>query len=144
VLVLAVLPPFVGPAAQAALGRAFDLVCHQLPARSFTVDGVPFALCHRCTGVVAGLAAGALLVPLLGWWRAPLVPYERPLLLAALSLAGADWLLGAVGLWADPPAARVLTGALVGLSAGYLLARSAACPEAVPPTSGRIPSVAAS
>src|SRR5690606_14284539 len=129
VLVLAVLPPFVAPPLRVALVQGFHLVCHQLPARSFTLDGVSLALCHRCTGVVAGLLVGPVLVALLGRWRGSLVRFERPLLFAALALAAADWLVGVIGLWPNTPASRFLTGLLVGVAAGYLLARSASAPE---------------
>ena len=132
VLALAVLPPFVAPPVRAALMEGFRFVCHQLPDRSFTVGGVPFALCHRCTGLLAGLLAGALLVPLAGRWRARLVRLERPLLLAALAVPSADWLLGVSGLWANTPASRFLTGGFFGLVAGYLLARAVAAPEVAP------------
>jgi uncharacterized membrane protein len=132
VLVLAVLPPFVGPPLRAALMHGFHLVCHQLPGRSFAVDGIPFALCHRCIGLVSGLTAGVLLVPPLARLRATLLPFERPMLLLALALLAADWLLGVGGVWANTPASRFLTGLAVGLVAGYLLARSAAAPEAMP------------
>ena len=63
VLVLAVLPPFVGPGWREALLHGFHGVCHQLPERSFQFGGVPFALRHRdrsrawrC-GVATALAA---------------------------------------------------------------------------------------
>lgn len=130
VLVLAVLPPFVAPPLRAALTDGFHLFCHQLPERSFAVGGVPLALCHRCTGIVAGFLAGALLVPLLGPWRVRLERAERPVLAAAVALAGADWLLGVVGVWANTPASRFGTGLLVGVAAGYLIARAAAAPPA--------------
>jgi uncharacterized membrane protein len=132
VLALALAPPFVAPPLRAALVQGFHLVCHQLPERSFAVGGVPLALCHRCLGILAGLGGGTLLVPLLGRWRAALVPAERPLLLLALALAAADWLLGVAGLWANTPASRFLTGVVLGLVAGYLLARSVAAPEVAP------------
>jgi uncharacterized membrane protein len=41
--------------------RAGGLLCHQQPARSFSVDGVPLPVCARCTGLYAGAAAGAAL-----------------------------------------------------------------------------------
>jgi uncharacterized membrane protein len=128
VLALAMLPPFAPPGLGAAITRGFHLVCHQLPDRSFAVGGVPFALCHRCLGVLAGLVVGAGLAASVGRWRAALVPLERPLFLLALALASADWLLGVSGLWANSPLSRFSTGFLVGVTAGYLLARAVAAP----------------
>ena len=114
--------------------HGFQAVCHQLPDRSFAVGGVPLALCHRCTGIAAGLVAGVFAVPLLGRGRRLLVRFERPLLMLALLLLAADWLLGVGGLWANTAATRFGTGFLFGVAAGYLLARSVAVPVALPPS----------
>lgn len=45
------------PAAGALLYRAGAVVCHQQPARSFHLAGLPLPVCARCTGLYA---AGAL------------------------------------------------------------------------------------
>ncbi len=38
-------------------------ICHQLPARTFKIEGVPLPLCARCTGIYLGFLGG-----LLGMW----------------------------------------------------------------------------
>ena len=38
--------------------------CHQLVERSFAWGDAPFAVCHRCFGVYAGLALGGLIAAL--------------------------------------------------------------------------------
>lgn len=123
VLLLAASPPVLGEGAAALVRAAFSPFCHQIPARSPHLLGAPFALCHRCTGIVAGLAAGVAF--------GPLVPRLVRRLggahpLAVLALAGlptaADWALGASGVWANTGASRGLTGALFGTAAGLLLA----------------------
>lgn len=43
-----------------ALQRGFGLVCHQDPERSLTVFGGQVAVCARCLGIYAGVAAGAV------------------------------------------------------------------------------------
>jgi uncharacterized membrane protein len=135
VLGLAALPPFVGAEGQAVLRAAFRFVCHQQPARSFAVGGVPFAVCHRCTGVLAGLLAGAVLLPLVVRGGRGRFPFEGSRagrwLLAALIPLGVDWALGATGIWANPPWSRTLTGAVFGLVAGIVFARAVALPGEV-------------
>jgi len=44
-----------------ALQRAFALVCHQRPERSFWLFGAPVAVCARCLGIYIGAAFGLLL-----------------------------------------------------------------------------------
>jgi uncharacterized membrane protein len=126
-VVLAALPPFVPTGVRPTLMALFDPLCHQLPARSFAVEGVAFALCHRCSGIALGLAAGLLVAPLL---RAALPRDDgkhglRLLALAALPM-GTDWALDVLGVWMNTPASRFGTGAVFGVCAGLVLARALA------------------
>ena len=122
--VLALLPPVVGGEVGAALHHAFGAVCHQLPERSPHLAGGPIALCHRCFGVAVGLAAGVAAAPALSASLRQRVrgsAQGRWLIVAALPTA-LDWSLGALGVWANTPASRGLTGAVFGLVAGAVLA----------------------
>lgn len=38
--------------------------CHRLPSRSFSIQGRQFHICARCTGIVLGLAASPLAIPI--------------------------------------------------------------------------------
>ena len=136
---LAALPPFVGTGLRGVLMALFDPLCHQLPSRSFHVGGVPFALCHRCFGIAAGLAAGLALAPLVRH-RLPAVNGADGLLWIALGALpiGLDWGLEALGLWANTPGSRLLSGASFGLVAGVVIAHTLMTPRptvapAVPP-----------
>ncbi|MEM1042578.1 MAG: DUF2085 domain-containing protein [Bacteroidota bacterium] len=131
-LVPAVLPPFVGPGVRAVLHAAFDPFCHQLADRSFAVGGVPLALCHRCTGVVAGLALGALALPGLRRWLAGFARYEGLWVLVAVVPAALDWGGGVLGLWANTVGSRFATGLWFGLVIGVLFARALAVRRARP------------
>ena len=121
---LALAPPLLGGESGEAVRFAFSHVCHQIPERSLALAGGPVALCHRCLGVVGGLALGTLAAPLvprlgvLGRVRA-----GRSLALAALPMA-VDWTVGALGLWANTPLSRSATGALFGAVAGLFLAHA--------------------
>ncbi len=119
----AVGPPVVGAEARAVLVAAFDGFCHQLPERSFSVGGVPFAVCHRCTGILVGLALGVLLLPALRTQRGVLS--ERAWLLAAVFPLALDWSGDLLGLWSNL-GARIATGLWFGLVVGVVFARALA------------------
>lgn len=135
---LAFLPPFVDAGLGAAITHGFSAVCHQLPDRSLLVDGIPVALCHRCTGILGGLAIGLLVAPFVvtaadrtghAWFaRVPRRHRAGLLMLLALVPATVDWGLGALGLWTNTPVSRSLTGALLGLVAGLLIGRALLSP----------------
>ena len=123
--VLAALPSALGGEAGAAVRGGFALVCHQIPERSPHLAGGPAALCHRCWGVLLGLVAGLLLAPGAGpaaLRRLSQSPRQGLALALALGPAAVDWSLGALGLWANTPASRTLTGAAFGAAAGAILA----------------------
>jgi hypothetical protein len=46
----------------------------------------------------------------------------------ALLPTSVDWALGATGLWANTPASRIGTGAVLGLVAGLLIGRAFLAP----------------
>jgi len=125
-VVLATLPPFAGPGLRGTLMLGFSMVCHQIAERSPAVEGIPLAVCHRCYGIYWGLLlAGFVFLALAGWdavfnRRAPLI------LAAALVPTSLDWMLGVLGIWENTPFSRLLTGALLGIVAGYYLARALA------------------
>ena len=132
-LAAAALPALAsGPLAE-AVHAAFGGVCHQIADRSPHLAGEPLALCHRCTGMLAGLAAGAALAPLVlrpisraarGLLsRVPRQHRAGLVLLFAAVPTTLDWALGASGLLANTPASRTLTAAVLGLAAGLIIAR---------------------
>lgn len=129
-LVLALVPPLIGPEAGAVVHHAFGLVCHQLSERSLHLGGEPVALCHRCLGMLAGLAVGLALSPALSPRRLHTIVRSaqgRWLLIAGVPTA-IDWSLGALGLWTNTPLSRTLTGALFGAVAGVVLAANLLAP----------------
>ncbi len=81
--------------------RIGGVVCHQDPARSFTVSGIQMPVCARCAGLYAGAALGGLLT--LGWVTrqrrsaARLATVRLVLIACALPTAClwlAEWLVG--------------------------------------------------
>ncbi len=123
-VLMASLPPFVGPEWREALMKGFSTVCHQLPSRSPSVQGTPLAVCHRCYGIYWGLPLAALLFLALARWDRFFNRYAGLILLAALIPTSLDWLLGILGIWHNTSLSRLATGGLLGLVVGYYLARA--------------------
>ena len=93
--------------------RAFGVLCHQRPDRSYFIEGHKLAVCSRCTGLYAGFAFTLLLYPLIRSLRTTTTPPRRWLFLAAVPL-GIDFSLTFFGIWENTHTSRLLTGALLG------------------------------
>jgi uncharacterized membrane protein len=113
------LAPFAAPLLAAGhpltallIRNFFSSLCHQIPARSFMVEGSPAAVCVRCMGIYCGAFLGML--PAL---EAPAV---RLLGLAVL-LNLLDVLSGMLHWHGDLPWARFSMGLLLGAGVGAIL-----------------------
>jgi uncharacterized membrane protein len=95
------------------LYEMFGRVCHQIPERAFYIEGHPFAVCARCTGIYFGFALGMLLYPLARSLRRGDAP-ARKWLLIALAPTLLDFALGFSGVWENTHLSRSVTGALLG------------------------------
>jgi len=93
--------------------HAFGTLCHQIPERSYFIDGHKFAVCSRCTGIYFGFAFTLLLYPLIRSLRSTATPPRSVLILATLPLA-IDFSLTFFGIWENTHTSRLLTGALLG------------------------------
>ena len=91
----------------------FATLCHQLPERSYFIDGHQLAVCSRCTGVYGGFAFTLLLYPLIRSLKNPVMPRPSWLLLAAFPLA-IDVGVNFFGFWQNTHTSRLLTGAILG------------------------------
>lgn len=118
-LVLAALPPFVPSGAGEWIMKAFAPVCHQLADRSFHVDGVQMAVCHRCLGAYGGLLVGSILFLIVA--REPKSLRPLAVLIIATLPGVVDWSGDVLGMWVNTPTSRVLTGAFFGILAGTIL-----------------------
>jgi uncharacterized membrane protein len=96
-----------------AIYQGFAPLCHQLPERSYFIEGYKFAVCSRCTGIYAGFAFTLLLYPLFRSLRNVATPPRSLLILAVLPLA-IDFSLTFFGFWENTHTSRLLTGALLG------------------------------
>jgi uncharacterized membrane protein len=106
---------------------AGSVVCHQLPERSFFLDGQQLPICARCTGLYLSGAAGFI-----GWaaikvtrgWRGWQI---RPRIALAIVAASAvptvlSVASGMLGLWDGSNATRALLAIPFGLAAGAVVA----------------------
>ncbi len=90
-----------------------SVICHQLPERSFFLDGRQLPVCARCTGLYLSGAAG-----LAGWWAAKLLrgwrPQPLPPASAPWAAAGGQgrWAVGLLLIVAAPTVVSYLTGVL--------------------------------
>jgi uncharacterized membrane protein len=104
-----------------------SVICHQLPERSFFLDGRQLPVCARCTGLYLSGAAG-----LVGWWAAKFLRGWRPqpvpprpavtLLLAVATPTVASYLSGVLGVWDGSNITRALLAVPLGVAAGAMVA----------------------
>jgi uncharacterized membrane protein len=100
-------------AAAQVIYQAFGHVCHQIPERSFFIDGHPFAVCSRCTGIYAGFLAAIMGYPVARSLRQMEAPARKWLFIAAAPLV-VDFSLEVLGIWHNTHYSRLATGTLLG------------------------------
>ncbi len=93
----------------------FSFICHQIPERSFHVEGEQFAVCSRCFGVYLGLILGFVIYPL---WRniSEIEPLRRFWLFLSLIPISIDWSLTIFGIWENTQLSRLITGLILGFA----------------------------
>ncbi len=113
------------PLLSAFLYLFFSPVCHQMPQRSFALQGMSWAVCHRCAGIYFGLFAGSLLP--FRWWISSLSIERRRIwvLVATIPLL-LDVTVPYVGLWTNTAQSRLITGLIFGIMLMTLLLPGAA------------------
>ena len=102
--------------------EVFSFVCHQLPARSPHVNDTQLAVCHRCLGIYWALPAAAVLYGLTKGLRMLKGRRTLTVVLIAGLPAAIDWSGDIFGFWTNTPLSRIITGAIFGLVAGYVIA----------------------
>lgn len=93
----------------------FSFICHQIPERSFHLEGEPFGVCSRCFGVYFGLLFGFAVYPL---WRniTEIEPLPRFWLFVSLIPVAIDWSLTFFGIWENTHLSRFITGLILGVA----------------------------
>lgn len=117
VFVLIVIAPVAAAGGHSTLARgiygAFAVLCHQIPERSYFIDGHQFAVCARCTGVYGGFTLMLLLYPLISSLKNTVTPPRSWLILSTVPLV-VDVSVNFFGVWQNTHTSRLLTGALLG------------------------------
>ncbi len=101
--------------------RIFEVLCHQDPARSYSVAGVPMAVCARCFGIYGLFFLGWVSLPIYAWLKGNTRNTEKNWLIAAILLNLADVIGNYFGLWANTLNSRFLLGSLIGWALALIL-----------------------
>ncbi|RME75228.1 MAG: DUF2085 domain-containing protein [Chloroflexi bacterium] len=105
-------------------------ICHQIPSRTFHLNGQPLPLCARCTGIYLGALVGIAGLTLMGRWRAVGFPPRRVLftLIGFIVVMGIDGLNSYMTFFPDAPHLyeprnwlRLTTGTFDGLAMGLIV-----------------------
>jgi uncharacterized membrane protein len=91
----------------------YGRVCHQIPGRSFWIEGHPMAVCARCIGIYFGYVLAVIAYPL----TRPVSRTETPpriWLILGLTPAAIDFFVGYVGLVNNTGPSRFITGLIAG------------------------------
>jgi uncharacterized membrane protein len=104
-----------------------SLICHQLPERSFFVDGRQLPVCARCTGLYASAAAGMVgwvaVKAARGWHRISVRPRAAMVIVVSAAVPTAiSYLTGLSGAWDGSNLIRALLAVPLGLAAGAVTA----------------------
>lgn len=104
-----------------------SVICHQLPDRSFFLDGLQLPVCARCTGLYLSGAAG-----LVAWWAVKLLrgrrpqPVPRRLAMGLLAIVATptvvSYLTGVLGVWDGSNITRAVLAVPLGVAAGAVVA----------------------
>ncbi|MCC5942286.1 MAG: DUF2085 domain-containing protein [Balneolaceae bacterium] len=101
-------------------GNLLQGVCHQMPQRSFSVNGVQMAVNTRCFGIFAGLLAGWVMIPFIVRLRAG-KNWTLRLLLVTVMLQIADFVGNLIGLWVNTNISRFSLGLLLGFAVSMVI-----------------------
>ena len=93
--------------------KAFGFLCHQIPERSFHLEGHALGVCARCTGIYAGFGVSVLFYPLTRSLKRADSPARFWLAAACVPIA-VDFGLGFFGVWENTHFSRFATGAIFG------------------------------
>lgn len=100
---------------------AFELLCHQDPARSFIFNGSQMAVCARCIGIYGFFLLGVIIMPFWALIEKLKFRYNFRFLIGTIILNLIDVFGNLFEVWTNTNISRLFLGSLFGLSAAMLL-----------------------
>lgn len=100
--------------------QAFFSLCHQIPARSFWLNGQPMAVCSRCLGIYSGFTLGWFLLPV---WSLSTFTNSLPMkkiAVAIILINFFDIVGNIVGFLENTLVSRLALGCLMGITAALI------------------------
>ncbi len=116
VVAVVLAPPFLAahhPLAAMFVRSFFGRLCHQLPSRSFFIEGSPVAVCVRCLGIYCGAALAA--------WLRLRIGLARGICVSALLLNLFDVCAETLRWYGNVPLPRFCLGLWLGFGVGAVL-----------------------
>lgn len=100
--------------------QAFSGLCHQIPERSFWINGQPMAVCSRCFGIYAGFFLGWMLLPMqaVGKWTTTW-PIKQ-LVLVTVLINFFDIVGNMLGFWENTLVSRLALGCILGWTSALI------------------------
>jgi uncharacterized membrane protein len=104
-----------------------SVICHQLPERSFFLDGRQLPVCARCTGLYVSGALGFLgwvsVKSTRGWQAIALTPRAALAIVAGAAVPTAiSYFTGVTGVWDGSNLTRAALAVPLGVAAGAVVA----------------------
>lgn len=95
--------------------QGFDLLCHQIPDRSFHLSGLPMAVCTRCIGIYGAFMVGWLAMPIFSKLE---ISHKSKIgwLIGLIILNLADVFGNFLNLWSNTLNSRLVLGVLLGFA----------------------------
>lgn len=100
--------------------QAFFDFCHQIPERSFWINGQPMAVCSRCIGIYSGFTVGWLLLPLWSVEKSASGWSMKKIALAFVLINFFDIVGNMLGFWQNTLVSRLAMGYTMGISAALI------------------------
>jgi uncharacterized membrane protein len=100
---------------------AFQDLCHQIPERSFWLNGQPMAVCSRCLGIYGGFALGWVILPIYSFLELANGLSFKKIAVIAIVINLCDIVGNMLGLWENTLVSRLVLGCLLGSTSALLL-----------------------
>lgn len=100
--------------------KVFTSLCHQIPARSFTLNGQPMAVCSRCLGIYTGFVFGWILLPLSSFISFKEQWTVKKIALLVLLINLIDIIGNNLGFWQNTLVSRLAFGCMMGASVALI------------------------